>query len=66
MTHTDTTHANENDQPETGIVECGGCSRPLEVTRQQWESWASLPCPCGSAADLNFARRHCEWGESLM
>jgi len=51
--------------PDTGTVECGGCSRPLTITRQQWERDASAPCPCGSGADLTFHRRHAEWGENL-
>ncbi|GAB3000919.1 hypothetical protein [Amycolatopsis echigonensis] len=64
MARTDTARANGNDHHETGTVECGSCSRPLEITRQQWERWACLPCPCGSAADLEFARRHCEWDDT--
>ncbi|MFD4190755.1 hypothetical protein [Amycolatopsis thermoflava] len=51
--------------PDTGTVECGGCSRPLTITRQQWDRDAFAPCPCGSGADLNFHRRHAEWGENL-
>ncbi|MGW4591682.1 hypothetical protein ACWEKJ_30565 [Amycolatopsis thermoflava] len=52
--------------PDTGTVECGRCSRTLDITRQQWERDNVAPCPCGGHADLNFHRRNAEWGENFQ
>ncbi|GAA3850786.1 hypothetical protein GCM10022380_81090 [Amycolatopsis tucumanensis] len=61
-----TTSNRETSTPDTGTVECGHCSQPLEITRQQWERDNVAPCPCGGHADLNFHRRHAEWGENFQ